>query len=419
MKKIILILTAVLIYCSFSKATTNDHLVIELGEDYTLKGTTSKIWIENAKIVSAVSTAAGVTLKSNSIGQTRIRQNNKLIRVSIVPLGSQQTFQDWLKLSQKFLNISVAFCEDVVCLKGKLFRFEDFKKITELIQKNESAIYLALDVDDELKGQLNLWYENRFREHGLTPFKIQFCQPWRLSYSTKETGAAYKSVANSWGILASENKQKIDIADNIHVEVKMAEVKKDFGQTLGLKWPDQYDAQILGGQPSLPNSVGAVLNAQENQGNIKILATPNLVCRSGKEAEFFAGGEFPIKLVSHKNHDVIWKKYGIIMKVKPVIDAIGQMSIQIESEISSIDPSRSVDGIPALLTNRVSSFFDLIESKTIALSGLIRNETSQNSEGLPFLSRLPVLGSLFSSKQFKENNSELVIFVTPKLMRNE
>ena len=419
MKKIFFILFAIGVFSNISNAAASDRVVIELGEDYILKGSTSKIWIENAKILSAVSTAAGVSLKTNSIGETRIRQNNKLIKVSIVPLGSQKTFQDWQKLSQKFLNVSVAFCEDVVCLKGKLFRFEDFKKIIELIQRNDSSIYLALEANDELKAQLNLWYENRFRESGLTPFRIQYNLPWKLSYSTKESGADYRTIANKWGILATENKQKIEIADNIHVEVKMAEVKKDFGQTLGLKWPDQYDAQILGGVPTLPNSIGAVLNSQENQGNIKILATPNLVCRSGKEAEFFAGGEFPIKLISHKNHDVVWKKYGIIMKVKPVIDSIGQMSIQIESEISSIDPSRSVDGIPALLTNRVSSFFDLIESKTIALSGLIRNETSQNSDGLPFLSRLPILGLLFSSKQFKENNSELVIFVTPKLMRNE
>ena len=407
MKKIISIIIVVFIFSHLTRAATNDHLVIELGEDYILKGLTTKIWIENAKIISAVSTSSGLTLKTNSIGQTRIRQNNKLIKVSVVPMGSQQTFQDWIRFSQKFLNISVAFCEDVVCLKGKLFRFEDFKKIIDLIQKNESSIYLALDTNEELKVQLNLWFENRFRESGLTPFRIQYNQPWRLSYSTKDSGVDYKTMANKWGILASENKQKIDIADNVHVEVKMAEVKKDFGQTLGLKWPDQYDAQILGGPASLPSSVTAVLNTQENQGNIKILATPNLVCRSGKEAEFFAGGEFPIKIISHKVHDVIWKKYGIVMKVKPVVDSIGQMSIQIESEISSIDAGRSVDGIPALFTNRVSSYFDLIESKTIALSGLIRNETSQNSEGLPFLSRLPILGLLFSIKQFKENNSEL------------
>lgn len=419
MKKLFFITWTFLVFPNYVFASTADHIIIELGEDYTLKGITTKIWIENAKILSATSAANGIILKTLSIGQTLIRQNNHLINISVVPTGSQKTFQDWLKLSQKFIGINVDFCQDVVCLKGKLYRFEDFKKIIQLIEKNESSLYLALSVDDDLKIQLNLWYENRLRENGLTPLKIVYAYPWRLNYSAKEMALDYKVFARKFGILALENKQKIEIADNIHVEVKITEIKKDFGRTLGLKWPAQYTAQIIEQQANLTSPLEAVINAHENQGDIKVLASPNLVCRSGKEAEFFAGGEFPIKVLNFKFQDIVWKKYGIIMKVKPTVDSIGQMSLGIDSEISSIDASRSIDGIPALFTNRVSSYFDLIESKTIALSGLIKNESSQNREGLPFLSRIPILGSLFSSQEFKENKSELVIFVTPKLMRTE
>ncbi len=419
MTKIILfIIAAMLPKIVFAGSTTSEPIVIELGEDYTLKGVTSKIWIENAKIISAASTARGLLLKSNSIGQTLIRQNNQLIKVTVVPTGSQKTYKEWLRLSQKFVNVSVHFCEDVVCLKGKLFRFEDFKKIIGLIDQNESSLYLALEVDEDLRVQLNLWFENRLREAGLTPMKIMYGQPWRLTYSSKETAADYKGTARKFGLLAVENKQKIEIADNIHVEVKIAEVKKDFVRKLGIRWPSQYSAHILDGQTSI-DPILALLNADETDGDIKILAKPNLVCRSGKEAEFFAGGEFPIKVLNYKFQDIVWKKYGILMKIKPTIDSIGQMSLGIESEISSIDDSRAAGDIPALFANRVSSFFDLVESKTIALSGLIKNETGRSSEGLPFLSSLPVLGSLFSSKTFRENKSDLIIFVTPKLMKAE
>lgn len=400
-------------------AASADPIAIELGEDYTLKGNTSKIWIENSKVLTASSGSGGVILKTVSVGQSLIRQNNRLIKVSVVPTGSKKTFQDWQRLSQKFVGLTTESCDDVVCLKGHLYRFEDFKKIIQLIDQNESSLYLALTLDDTLKSQLSLWFENRLRESGLTPMKIVFGQPWRLSYSTKETATDYKNAARKFGVLASENKQKIEIADNIRVEVKITEVRKDFGQNLGIRWPDQYAAQIVDNQLGVTSAVPAFLNMQEHQGNIKILASPVLICRSGKEAEFFAGGEFPIKVLNFKFQDIIWKKYGIILKLKPTIDAIGQMSLGIESEISSIDAARSVDGIPGLFTNRVASYFDLIESKTIALSGLIKNESSQNVDGLPFLSRLPVLGSLFSSKEFKENKSELVIFVTPKLMKGE
>ncbi|MFZ3230818.1 MAG: hypothetical protein WA160_11485 [Pseudobdellovibrio sp.] len=416
MKKLLIIIC---ISLGFNLILNAKELIIELGEDYILKGKTDKIWIENSKILSAVPDGSSVRLKTITLGQTLIRQNNELIKVSIVPTGSQKTYQDWIRLSQKFLNIKVDFCDDVVCLKGKLFRIEDFKRLTKLIQENDSSLYLALDMDTELKLKINFWIENYMRESGLTPLKVVYSQPWKLLYTNKDNASDYKHLLKRIGIIALENKQKIEIADNVRVEIKITEIKKDFGQTLGLKWPDNYAAQVIDGQATLGNNLIASLNASENQGNVKVLASPNLICRSGKEAEFFAGGEFPIKVLNYKIQDIIWKKYGIQMKIKPLIDSIGQMSLQIESEISSLDTSRSIDGIPAIFTNRVSSYFDLIQSKTIALSGLITEESGEASTGVPFLSRIPILGSLFSSKDYKEHKSELVIFVTPQLMKSE
>ncbi|OFZ30567.1 MAG: hypothetical protein A2622_08680 [Bdellovibrionales bacterium RIFCSPHIGHO2_01_FULL_40_29] len=394
-------------------------LVIELGEDSILQGRTEKIWIENSKLLTAEPAGNSIRLKAHNLGSTLIRQNNQLIKVSIVPMDSKKTFLDWQILSKKFVGLTVDFCNHVVCLKGKLYRFQDFKRIVELIEKNNSSLFLALQMDDPLRETVTRFIENHLRASGLTPLKINFSSPWTLNYNAAELATDYKIASQKMGVLATENKQKIEIADNVRVEIQVTEVKKDFGQTLGLKWPSQYQAQVIDGNFGIASSFQAMLNAQENQGQIKILATPNLLCRSGKEAEFFAGGEFPIKVLNFKFQDIIWKKYGIILKVKPTVDSSGQMSMQIESEVSSIDPSRTIDGIPGLHSHRVSSHFDLIESKTIALSGLLKNESSTSTDGLPFLSRLPVLGSLFSSKEFRENKTELVIFVTPKLMKNE
>ncbi len=413
MKKIFILLNVI---CA---VTTASPIVIELGEEYSLRGATKNIWIENAKVLTAEPRGQAVVLKAKMLGATLLRQNDKSLKAVVVPVNSKKTFQDWQKLSQSFLGLRVDFCEVVVCLKGTLYRFQDFLKILSLIESYNSIIYLSLDLDVKLKEKINLHVENHLRNNGLTPLKLIYANPWRLNYSDKELAMDYKSALKSLGIAAMLNKQKIEIADNVRVEIQITEVKKDFGQTIGLKWPSQYQAQILDNNPTLSNNEGTVLNALENQGQIKILAKPNLVCRSGKEAEFFAGGEFPIKVLNFKFQDIIWKKYGIIMKLKPTVDSSGQISLQIESEVSSIDPSRTIDGIPGLHTHRVSSHFDFIKSKTIALSGLIKNEASQSSEGLPFLSRLPVLGALFSSKQFKENKSELVIFVTPQLMKND
>jgi pilus assembly protein CpaC len=184
----------------------------------------------------------------------------------------------------------------------------------------------------------------------------------------------------------------------------------------GLKWPDTYSARIL--PQGLERTEDLIFNgkALEESGHGKILASPNIICRSGKEAEFLAGGEFPIKILNYKVQDIVWKRYGILLRVKPKADSAGRISLSIETEISTIDKSTAVDGVPGLLTNRVSSHFDLTQPRTIALSGLIKNEDGTSSAGIPYLSRVPILGPLFSSKDFQEKRTELVIFVRPSIL---
>ncbi len=417
MKKI----TCALIICTFFQVivVAKELIVVELGQDHLLKKKFSKIWIENPNLIAAQPKGAQVYLKALGIGRTQIRLDNESYTVVSTPIGSLKTFTDWSVISKKFLDLQIDFCEDVVCLKGKLYRFSDFEKIIGLIQRHGSALYWAVDADQKLKNRMSSYIEKYLRDKGLTPLKIMYGQPWRIQYSAKEYASDYKKNLQQIGVLAVENKQKIEIADNIRVAVQITEVKKEFGRSIGIKWPGTYSAQIIDGEATkiLPIDVSAVAN--ESSGDVKVLASPTLICRSGKEAEFFAGGEFPIRILNFKVNDVVWKKYGIGMKIKPVIDSIGQMSIQIESEVSSLDKSVSVDGIPGIHTHRVISHFDLIKSQTIALSGLLKNESGSSSEGMPFLRQLPILGLLFSSQDYRESKTELVIFVTPELMKQE
>lgn len=401
------------------RSFANETITIELGQDHLVKKNASKVWIENPKLISAQPRGGRIYLKTLGIGRTQIRLDNESYTVVSTPIGSLKTYSDWARLSKKFLGLQVDFCEEVVCLKGKLYRFADFEKVVSLMQTNGSSLFWAVQLDEKLKHKASTHIEKYLRDKGLTPLKIMFGEPWKIQFSAKDYAADYKKTLQEIGILAIENKQKIEIGDNIRVAVQIAEIKKEFGRTLGIKLPGAYSAQVIDGNSAhiLPIDIAALAN--ETEGSVKILASPTLICRSGKEAEFFAGGEFPIRIMNYKVNDIIWKKYGIGMKIKPVIDSIGQMSIQIESEVSSLDKSNSLDGIPGIHTHRVVSHFDLIKSQTIALSGLLKDETGTSREGLPFLSQIPVLGLLFSSKDYRESRTELVIFVTPELMKQE
>lgn len=390
---------------------------LELGEHHLLNGNFSKVWIENKKVLLVHSKNNKYSLKTIRPGITHIRLDNTLYNVIISPIGSKKTYSDWLILAGKFTGLTVDYCEYTVCLKGALTQANDYDRITNYIEEYKSKIHLSLSVDTNITDELQKKISARLRMKGITPLKIQFDNPWKIFYSKTKYKTENEDKLMSLGLQLQYLEQATDIADNIKVAVKVVEISKNFEHKLGVRWPDSYQAQIIdNSKASWADSFDLAISAAEKAGEAKILASPNLICRSGKEAEFFAGGEFPVKVIHLRSTEVIWKRYGIGLKMKPQIDPFGQMSLYIESEVSTLDRSIRVDDIPAIHSNRVSSFFDLISSRTIAISGLIKSEVSESTEGVPFLKNIPILGALFSSKNFQENKSELVIFVTPELM---
>jgi pilus assembly protein CpaC len=393
----------------FKARLPENAIIIEMGEDFKIKNVANKIWIENLKTVKAEPIGNGIVLKPQSVGSCKIRIDGQIKTISILPPGYRSSYDLWQKLSFQFANVQVGFCDNMICLNGSINTMTEFEKIMRLMHEKNAAMFLSLKINDELKKKIEIWYVKYFRENSITPLKIIFTSTWKVFLTAKDDFAANKEILQKVGLHVIENRQKLDIADNVRVKIQITEIKKEFTRSLGIKWPEEYSAKIIDSLGSGLEPFDLKLKAFEKNGDMKILASPNLICRNGKSAEFFAGGEFPIVTRDNKNFQtVVWKKYGIELKIKPQIDSIGQMSIELETEISSIDKSREINGIPAIHDHKVISQFDI--------SGLIKNETGTASEGLPLLGQIPILGKLFSSEEFLENRTELVIFVTPELM---
>lgn len=392
---------------------------LEIGDSIPLKASRS-LWIENSKALKAVPVKNPTRLMAIKTGRSLIKMDGELKTFIVLDPGSTVSYSYWKQLIYQFPSLNLEDCAGQPCLKGKINLFSEFLKVVDLNQKSSSPILFAFKYSDKIKEEIEKWYGSYFRENGFTPLKIIYAQPWSVFLSKGQDDLKVKYTYNQVGLMTGLSNQKIEIADNIKVEIRIVEVKKEFLNTLGLKWPGSYSAQVIPSQlPIKFDPFEISLEANERSGNMTILASPNLICRSGKEATFFAGGEFPIRLISNRQSSVQWKKYGINLNIKPLIDSAGQISLELETEISTLDKSREVDGIPAIHSHKVTSHFDLINSKTIALSGLIKNESGVSSEGLPYLSQIPILGSLFSSKSFLENKTELLILVKPKLMDSQ
>lgn len=159
--------------------------------------------------------------------------------------------------------------------------------------------------------------------------------------------------------------------------------------------------------------LNAQLNLMEQNGSATILAQPTLSTRSGSKATFLAGGEFPYSVSNVNGTTILFKPYGIRLDIEPQVDHSGVIRAKIMSEVSDIDTSVSTVAGPALRTRKTETEFNVMQGGTIVLSGLLRRDTSASLDKVPFLGDIPVLGALFRSKRFQNNETELVVFVTP------
>lgn len=175
--------------------------------------------------------------------------------------------------------------------------------------------------------------------------------------------------------------------------------------------------------PSALNSITAInmglaaqLQLLSQNGKASVLAEPQLSARNGSKASFLAGGEYPYTISTINGPSVYFKQYGIKLDILPRVDSNGVVRATIDSEVSAIDPSVTTTSGPALSTRKTSTEFNVQSGDTLVLAGLISRKTSTNIDKVPGLGDLPILGALFRSKRFQNDETELVVFVTPSVV---
>ena len=163
------------------------------------------------------------------------------------------------------------------------------------------------------------------------------------------------------------------------------------------------------------------LDALKQNGLARILAEPNLVATSGAKAEFLAGGEYPIPVPQRDNITIEFKKFGVQIVFQPIITADNRIRLTVEPEVSELDQSNAVVienfRVPGLITRRAKTHLELEDGQAFAIAGLFREDMNQTVDKFPFLGDIPVLGALFRSNQFQTAKTELVIVVTPELVK--
>jgi pilus assembly protein CpaC len=176
-------------------------------------------------------------------------------------------------------------------------------------------------------------------------------------------------------------------------------------------------------------SVNATLRAMERAGVVRLLAEPNLTAISGEAANFLAGGEFPVITSITCNPPgstacsptVEFKKFGISLAFNPVVLSEGRISLKVVTEVSELSTEAAIVNagftIPSLRVRRADTTVEIPSGGALALAGMIHEQTKQQINGLPGLMQLPILGTLFKSRDYLNRQTELMILVTPYIVR--
>lgn len=168
--------------------------------------------------------------------------------------------------------------------------------------------------------------------------------------------------------------------------------------------------------------VSHAIRALERNGLIKTLAEPNLTAISGESAKFLAGGEFPVPVSVNNNQiGIAFKEFGVSVAFTPMVLSEGRINLKIETVVSELTEAGAIQlsgvSLPALKKREAKSTVELPSGGTLAMAGLISDDTRKNIDGLPGLKDLPVLGTLFRSQDFIKRETELVVLVTPYVAR--
>ena len=271
--------------------------------------------------------------------------------------------------------------------------------------------------------------------------------------------AAEKAMAIARDFAGDDVTNSLSIASlqQVNLEVRMIEVARSAGKELGFNWNlvnngngfaqgsgvvgDAAEASAKTGLLAVAGGLSGVLpfatvvanildngtspdlliSALESRNLARRLAEPNLTALSGESANFQAGGEVPVQTcqgtLAQRDCSVTYKDFGVKLDFTPTVLDDGLINLLIAPEVSEIDPTISVDGNPGFVTRRAKTSVELRDGQSFAIAGLLQSLNAKTASQVPWAGDVPIIGTLFRSSAFQKKESDLVIIVTPRLVR--
>lgn len=363
----------------------------------------ARIAVGNGKVLTAAALdEREVIVFANAAGTSSLFVWNEdgryqRVKINVVPGDTSRYAREIAAFLSTIANTRASIIGDKVVVEGENLSDVDLKKIEALNKHYPQIINFTNQIG---------WEQMVLMDVKVVEFPVNELRELGLRWGA--TGGA--SVGGIWSPVHRGHRPGLGI-----------DVQEPSITTTGATDDGAASALPTGLNVSSVLNMGlsARLDLLARQGKASILAQPQLSARNGSKAEFLAGGEYPYTVATINGTTVLFKPYGVKLQITPQVDRNGAIRATIDSEVSNIDTSISTPVGPALSTRSTRTEFNVQNGETLVLSGLLSRKTSDSVDKVPFLGDLPILGALFRSKRFQNEETELVVFVTPTVINSQ
>lgn len=422
---------------SWAQSSRSIKLTVGQSEPVTTTDPITKVQVLNPGIADVASTTAtSATIVGVGPGTTELliktRRRTLKYSVSVTAVEVGRVFKQVRQFLGRIEGIYPRLLGDTVVLSGEALTAEDFGRAHHAAKLFGGQVRNMVRFKPSVVDQVNRLFERT----GMTSVRARLVSGTLFiegAVDSKQDQDKLAALLNAYG-LEAENLVRVGSGKQILIDVQFVEMRKRGLNQIGIQWPASVavtgQGAIAGKIPLVPSggakvdldlasplTVGqAAVNLLFSSGYARLLAQPKLVCGSGKTAEFLVGGEVPIVAITNNAVNIDFKPFGIKLKVTPIADSLDQVQAEIQAEVSEPDRSLTVLNVPGFRTRRFSTSVAVKNGSSIVLSGLFSNTEEKAVSKFPLLGHIPILGELFKSREFQEQKTTLIVFVTPKVV---
>jgi pilus assembly protein CpaC len=409
-----------------------EPLRLELGQSYPLAGLSAqKAEVSPSLLLSIEQSPEGLVLYPKAPGQGQITVytaqgplqipfyiENKAIGIKAAHQVGASPNQA-IAILKKLPGINIERTSQNWVIRGEALGRKSYQKILQALADWPNDILFRGRLAPGVRASLMAQAKRALDTQGLKDVQIATAGHRFVLYGTVSHGLDIdKALEATRPILPNiENRLPlpVDPHPTITVRVSMLEINKRAHRELGLSWPTSTAIGNLSAAGGLaPNpSWDLLIRHLSTQGLARVLAEPTVSIRLGSEAELSAGGEIPIRLTERFENRLVWKHYGLRLKLRLTALAGQNIRVAIQTESSHLDAATAVGGTPGIRKSALQTEIDAEFGKPVLLTGMFQSNRSKDVDKMPVLGDIPIIGELFKSRAFRSDESELLIAVLP------